>query len=108
MEARLHSIDYEREFWELPRWASKGKKSWIATDEIEVKPSGGQLVVTAASSEYIGSGDRGGIPKNIRRTLTLWLSPRDLKRMVDAAFRAGLLSISTELPKQRKTKRAAT
>src|SRR5205814_7222782 len=107
MEARLHSIDHEREFWDFPRRTSKGKKSWIATDDLEVKPSGGQLVVTAASSEYIGSGDRGGIPKNIRRTLTLWLSPRDLKQMVDAAFHAGLLSVSTEVPKEKKGKRAA-
>ena len=108
MEARLHSIDHEREFWELPRRASKGKKSWIATRKLEAKPSGGQLVVTATSSEYIGSGDRGGIPKNIQRTLTLWFSPRDLKQIVDVAFRAGLLSVSTELPKQKKAKRAAT
>src|SRR5580765_7973485 len=97
MEARLHSIDREREFWSLPRRESKGKKSWIATNELEVKLSGGQLVVKAASSDHIGSGDRGGIPKNIR--LTLWLSPRDLKQIVDAAFRSGLLSVSIELRK---------
>ena len=104
MEAKLHSIDREREFWER---ASKGKKSWIATDELDVKASAGQIVITAASSEYIGSGDRGGIPKNIRRTLTLWLSPRDLKHIVDVTLRSGILTLATELPKK-KARRNAT
>jgi hypothetical protein len=102
MEASLHSIDDEREFRER---APKGKKSWISTDKLEVKVASGQLIVTAGSSEYIGSGDRGGIPKNIRRTLTLWLSARDLKRIVDPALHSGLLTIVTELPKKKKTKK---
>ena len=99
MEARLHAVDHERERWER---ASKGKKSWIATDQLDVKVSGGQMVVTAASSEHIGSGDRGGIPKNIGRTLKLWLSPRDVKQIVDAALRSRVLTVITEIPKQKK------
>jgi hypothetical protein len=103
MEAKLHSIDNEREFW---KGASKGKKSWVSTNELEVDATSGQLIITASSSEFIGSGDRGGIPKNIRRTLTLWLSPRDLKRIVDTALRSGLLTIVTEIPKGRTAKKA--
>lgn len=102
MEAQLHAVDDEREFHARP---SKGKKSWVYSEDFEIQPSTGQVMITARTSEQIGSGDRGGIPKDIRRTLTLWLSSRDIKRIVNAAFSAGLLTAAVEIAKPKKAKK---
>jgi hypothetical protein len=106
MEARLHAVDAERENYDRK---SNGKKSWVWGDDYTIEQSSKELTVTARTSEFFGSGERGGIPKNIVRELTLWLSPRDLKRLVNAAFSAGLLTAAVAIakpttPGRRKTK----
>jgi hypothetical protein len=102
MEARLHVVDEERELYDRK---SKGKNSWVSGDEYTIEPSSKELTIVAHTSEYIGSGDRGGTPKRIVRTLTLWLSPRDLKRFVNAAFDSGLLTAAVTIAKPKKAKR---
>ena len=90
MEAHIHAVDKEREFFhDRP---SKGKRSWVADDAFTIQVHSGALYVAATSSEWIGSGERGGAVKDLSRTLSLWLTPHDLKRLLDAAISAGLLT----------------
>ena len=106
MQATLHAIDDEREHYhDRP---SKGRNSSVYSDDFEIHPSVGELIVTAKESEWTGGG-RGGKLKDIRRTLTLWLSSRDIKRIVDAALSAGLLITAVKIAKpKKKTPKAKT
>src|SRR4051812_17767717 len=104
MTISIHSTDQTNRY--IGRRPSKGKSTFALTDSFDVARSDdGGLRITADVRDQIGTARRGGLMRDIRRALTLELSPRDLKRLLLKAVSEGVLDVSFSLAKPKKATR---
>jgi hypothetical protein len=93
MKASIHSRDDEKS-------ASSGKTLRVSSTTMQIRCGDGALTLSAKESEsYYASSERLDtvtMPRDITRTLELELSPRELKRIVDAAVRNRVLNVHAE------------
>lgn len=109
MKASIHSRD------DYDNRASSGKTFRVSSATLRIRCAKGALTLTAKESEsYGGSSERSPnpvtMPRDVTRTFELELSPREVKRIIDAAVRNGLLGVNAEFvivdkrPKSKRTK----
>jgi HSP20 family molecular chaperone IbpA len=93
MKASIHSRDDENS-------GSFGKTYRVSSTSIQVRCADGALTLSAKENEhYYPSSERFDTvtpPRYVTRTFELELSPREVKRIIDAAVRNGLLSVHPE------------
>ena len=95
MRAIIHSYD--------PNHPTKpkrklGKASQVTCSQYDVSAKPSRLIITGEDCDFIGTGERGGTPIEMRRALTLQLTLNDLKILCNAAIKAGLLTASFDEP----------
>ena len=95
MRAIIHSYDPNR-----PTKPNRklGKAPQVTCSQYEVSAKPSRLIITGEDCDFIGTGERGGTPIEMRRALTLQLTPSDLKIICNAAIEAGLLTASFDEP----------
>jgi HSP20 family molecular chaperone IbpA len=106
MQASIHSRDDVNSL-------SSGKTFRVSSNTIAVRCTDGVLTVSADEVEHSG-GSSERFPnavsmRDVTRTFSLELSPREVKRIVDAAIRNHLLHVRAEfavVEKRSKTRRA--
>ena len=92
MHASIHSQDHDN-------FPSAGKKYRVSALEFDVTCAEGSIFLSAAEREsYIPRDDSAVTPiRDTERTFRLRLSPSELKRIVDAATAAKLLTFAVEV-----------
>lgn len=98
MYVRVHSVDDIRD-------GSRGKTVRVNGYQCEMKASSDELTVTAVDEDLIGTGDRAGTPKLIKRNVAVSFTAQEVKRLVDEALSSGLLTATSSGFKSKKSAR---
>lgn len=98
MYVKVHSVDDIRD-------GSRGKTVRVNGYDFDINSSSNELTVTAQDEELIGTGDRAGTPKLIKRTVTVAFTAQDVKLLVDEALSSGLLAATIVVPKHQRPAR---
>lgn len=95
MHLKVRSVDEIRD-------GSRGKTVRVSDHDCDVRASLSGLTVVASDEDLIGTGDRAGTPRLIKKTATINFTAEEVKRLVDVALDSGLLAATVSIPRKKK------
>jgi hypothetical protein len=83
---------------------SKGKRAPFHSNDFSIQKTHDGLSIEAGMPDWKGSGERGGIMREINRKLSMTLTVADLKRLLNVGLSSGLLELKVSARKPRRNR----